>query len=210
MTQFCACAFLLANGFASGGMAQGLPSELLGDSGIPNQTGGTKVFEDSVGGWALFGGGSPDGKNCAVTYFSQGKILSFIGPDSDGSRGTILFAAASIPASPRQREIRVRLVTDADPANRPTPPGPGFFVPFEEGKGAVAIATSMEATLRGLARVQAAWLEVEAREIFRLENISGIFPARDALARCMKMAPIATAPTPAPKTPRGKAATRRR
>jgi hypothetical protein len=202
-------AILLAIGLVTNVGAQGIPPELLGDSGIPNQSGGVKVFEDSVGGWALFGAGSADGKNCAVTYFSQGKILSFIGPDNEGSRGTILFAAPSIPAATRQREIRVRLATDADPANRPTSPGAGFYIPFEDGMGAVAIATSMEATLRGIARVQGVWLEVDAREIFRLERIGGIFVARDALARCMKLAPIATAPTPAPKGPRAKAGTRR-
>lgn len=197
--KFCgrAAAFSLATAaiFASSAASAQIPPELLGKAPPGGKSRASPVYEDANGKWALFGAGSPDGKNCAVAYTAPGKTLILIGPDSRDLAGFI-FLSPDIPTTDTQREAIVELHSDADPNGKPTKGVPVMVLKSGPDHGADGmIATSignMSGFLEGLREAQSIWVTEAGNTLFRVDNIGGIYQARDALADCMKLPQIKT------------------
>ena len=162
--------------------------DLLGLGPASTSGSGSSVYRSAAGEWRAVRTGS-QGLDCAVGFYAQGGASGFllIGPTPDGSKGTLVFLGAQLPAVDTMTETRVALVTDKDPAGHKATPMKAFQVPSDEP--VVAIATDMTATLRGISDVKRVVLKQSDAVVFDLA-IDGVFTARDALAKCMGMPPI--------------------
>jgi hypothetical protein len=178
------CFLLAPSIYAQGGM-----EELLGGSARSASSNKQTVFKSATGEWRRSGVSTSSGMDCAVNYNAANGGVVLVGPTPDGSKGTMLFMGTRLPPVQAMTETTVVLLTDQDPPGRAAQPIKAFQLPGAQS--GVAIATDMAATLRAMADVKRVSLKHKDKVVFEVA-MDGIFPARDALAECMGLAPIAT------------------
>jgi hypothetical protein len=182
--------FFLCASLTTSLCAQTKLEDLLGGSPSSSNSSHLLVFKSDLGEWRRSAVNTSGGLDCAVNYSSASGGIVLIGPTPDGSKGTMLFIGTKLPAVKSTTEVAVALLTDQDPPGRAAQSIKAFQLEGE--KAGVAIATDMAATLRAMTDVKRVSLKHKDSVVFEVA-MDGMFPARDALAKCMGMPPITKA-----------------
>ncbi len=143
------------------------------------------VMKTPVAEWRLVAGQKSCGPDGAVVFRGQAGTVALVGPTAHAS-GAIMFMSPNIKLSERAQENKVSMMSNNDPANYVSRPRDAVLM--ETKIGVSAVPADMSATLKPTKDIEQVRLVADGATLLNL-SLAGVFAARDALARCMGMAP---------------------